>query len=252
MTAAYLMKPLVGVAILWNHWGGLADGMARARPFFCLPSPFGLLWWGRNLAIYGWLGFLSIAALDVVVVGQPQNGRMGRAANCWGYVRHSIYRNTTASTAFWGQFGWMAVPMTHPRMAISLFWGFSVRSWWGGWCGGHGTRLCRGGGDWRPCFCSACSRSTCCSTSSTMSPMSSTKGVICSLRWIRWEWGRPWGYSLMSSQWLIALAVDGRTVPPRLGWLLRPAVRLRPAHTHHPQFRWLIEKEGVGQAEVVS
>jgi hypothetical protein len=140
---AYLMAPLVGVAILWNHWGDWQTLWRRGTAVFLPALALGLLWWGRNLAIYGWPDFLGTAVHDAVVVGQPQTAEWV-ALHGWGYVLHAFLRTTFNS--FWGQFGWMAVPMTHPAWlytALGLFSALVVgglvwRAWrtpvqgWGG------------------------------------------------------------------------------------------------------------------------
>lgn len=120
---AYLMAPLVGVAILWNHWGDWRMVWRRGTAVFLPALALGLLWWGRNLAIYGWPDFLGISAHDAVVVGQPQTAEWV-AQHGWGYVLHAFWRTTFNS--FWGQFGWMAVPMSHPAWLYPVLGLFSA------------------------------------------------------------------------------------------------------------------------------
>jgi hypothetical protein len=71
-------------------------------------SVFALLWWGRNIAVYGFPDFLGLRAHDAVVVGQL------RTSDLIAQVGWGDYQNQLISTTFnsyWGQFGWMGVPM---------------------------------------------------------------------------------------------------------------------------------------------
>ena len=68
----------------------------------------GLLWWIRNIAVYGFPDFLGLRAHDVVVVGQLRTVERIAELGFSGYV--SEFFQTTFNS-FWGQFGWMAVPM---------------------------------------------------------------------------------------------------------------------------------------------
>ncbi len=79
----------------------------------------GALWWGRNAAVYGWPDFLGQTAHASTVVGQPRTAELVAQLGIGGYLARFLlwtYRS------FWGQFGWMAVPMS-PRvyLLIGLF-----------------------------------------------------------------------------------------------------------------------------------
>lgn len=86
--------------VLW------AAGMALA---------FGAIWWVRNALVYGWPDIFGLAAHNAVVVGQLRTAEhiatIGRAA----YLRDFF---TVTYHSFWGQFGWMGVPM--PRRVYLL------------------------------------------------------------------------------------------------------------------------------------
>ncbi|MDZ4672583.1 MAG: DUF2142 domain-containing protein [Phototrophicales bacterium] len=68
----------------------------------------GLIWWIRNIAVYGFPDFLGLRAHDAVVVGQLRTAERIAELGFGGYL--SEFMQTTYNS-FWGQFGWMAVPM---------------------------------------------------------------------------------------------------------------------------------------------
>ncbi len=112
----YLIAPLIGVTLLWRYWRDWRS-LIRAGLLVFLPAfLLGALWWGRNIIVYGGLDFLGKAAHDSVVVGQPRTAewiaRFGLADTVAQFFR-------TTFNSFWGQFGWMAVPMP-PRIYLLL------------------------------------------------------------------------------------------------------------------------------------
>jgi 4-amino-4-deoxy-L-arabinose transferase-like glycosyltransferase len=68
----------------------------------------GLIWWLRNIAVYGFPDFLGLRAHDAVVVGQLRTAERIAELGFGGYVSELMQ---TTYNSFWGQFGWMAVPM---------------------------------------------------------------------------------------------------------------------------------------------
>ncbi len=68
----------------------------------------GLIWWIRNITVYGFPDFLGLRAHDAVVVGQLRTAERIAELGFGGYL--SEFMQTTYNS-FWGQFGWMAVPM---------------------------------------------------------------------------------------------------------------------------------------------
>ena len=83
----------------------------------------GVLWWGRNIIVYGGLDVLGKAAHDAVVIGQPRTADW-IAAQGFGPVARQFIETTFHS--FWGQFGWMALPMNHPGWLYPLLWVFTM------------------------------------------------------------------------------------------------------------------------------
>ena len=76
-------------------------------------------WLACNVAVYGWSDPLGLARHNAVVVGQPRSAEW-LALYGWGGLVVRFVRTTFQS--FWGQFGWMGVPL-HPPVyrALALF-----------------------------------------------------------------------------------------------------------------------------------
>ena len=113
----YIMAPVVGVFLLARYWsrpGRLADRSRLwqpVRPLLLVFIPallLGLLWWGRNVAVYGGLDVIGKAAHDAVVVGQPRTAEWLAQYGLGGTLGRFL---RTTFTSFWGQFGWMAAPL---------------------------------------------------------------------------------------------------------------------------------------------
>ncbi len=79
----------------------------------------GVLWWGRNIAIYGWPDILAQSAHAAVVIGQLRTSDLIATVGIGPYLGQLL---ATTYHSFWGQFGWMGVPMP-PRIYsfIGLF-----------------------------------------------------------------------------------------------------------------------------------
>lgn len=73
-------------------------------------------WLARNVALYGWNDPLGQVRHNAVVEGQL---RTAEALHCygWGWLLERFARFTFQS--FWGQFGWMGVPL-HPPIYLAL------------------------------------------------------------------------------------------------------------------------------------
>ncbi len=116
-TTAYVALPVALLALWWD--GAKMDARrAAARIGRMLLAALLLAgpWLIRNATVYGWADPLGLARHNAVVVGQPrtaewlvQYGPLGLAAQ---FLR-------TTFQSFWGQFGWMGVPM-HPPVYLAL------------------------------------------------------------------------------------------------------------------------------------
>ncbi len=104
----YLMVPVAGVIIVWRYWHNW-DRFFRACILFFAPMfLIGSVFWIRNLFIYPGFDPLAMAAHDRVVVGQPRTIEWVEMYGLQGTIERFLQ---TTFNSFWGQFGWMAVPM---------------------------------------------------------------------------------------------------------------------------------------------
>jgi len=83
-------------------------------PIFVMAIP----WWARNIAMYGWPDLMGLARHNVIVAagGQPTSAWWIEQYG-WGSLVQRFLTFTFQS--FWGQFGWMTVPMP-PRYYLVL------------------------------------------------------------------------------------------------------------------------------------
>lgn len=118
----YPVTAVIGLVLIWRFWGEwrqlIQAGFLVAVPAFLL----GALWWGRNIAVYGGLDVLGKAAHDSVVVGQPRTAEWVALYGPLGTIERFV---ETTFNSFWGQFGWMTVPMTYPSWLYPLLWLFT-------------------------------------------------------------------------------------------------------------------------------
>ena len=118
----YPISAVVILVLIWHFWQEwqplIKAGLLVFIPAFLLGS----LWWIRNIVVYGGLDILGKAAHDSVVVGQPRTAewiaQYGLADTMGRFVQ-------TTFNSFWGQFGWMTVPMTYPSWLYPLLWLFT-------------------------------------------------------------------------------------------------------------------------------
>ena len=86
-----------------------ASSLLRSLAVYALVAVLiGGVWWLRNIAVYGLPDFLGLGAHDAVVADQP------RTANYIAQHGFTIYLSQLTGTtfkSFWGQFGWMALPL---------------------------------------------------------------------------------------------------------------------------------------------
>jgi 4-amino-4-deoxy-L-arabinose transferase-like glycosyltransferase len=114
----YLMAPVAGVFLLARYWPRpdrlpqpvrSSSGLIRALLLVFVPALLlGLLWWGRNVSVYGPLDVIAKEAHDAVVVGQPRTAEWIAQYGLGGTLGRFL---RTTFSSFWGQFGWMAAPL---------------------------------------------------------------------------------------------------------------------------------------------
>lgn len=108
-TTGYFMAGVVLLALFLRQFTQPNKIPFRALIEFGIPaSMFALCWWGRNIAVYGFPDFLGLRAHDSIVIGQL------RTQDYIAQIGQSAYWEqffTTTFNSFWGQFGWMGVPL---------------------------------------------------------------------------------------------------------------------------------------------
>jgi 4-amino-4-deoxy-L-arabinose transferase-like glycosyltransferase len=104
----YIFVPVIALALVWlyrAHWRSLWRG---ALMVFGPAMTIGLVWWIRNVVAYGALDPLGTLAHNTIVVGQPRSEEWIDVFG-FSYLLRNFIQTTFQS--FWGQFGWMGVPM---------------------------------------------------------------------------------------------------------------------------------------------
>ncbi|MCS6835250.1 MAG: glycosyltransferase family 39 protein [Anaerolineae bacterium] len=107
-TTTYFMGGVATLALLLTPNQTTRHKLRSLLIFGALCAPFALLWWGRNVVTYGWPDFLGLGAHDAVVVGQLRTAELLAQVGGSAYLQAFVQ---TTFESFWGQFGWMAVPM---------------------------------------------------------------------------------------------------------------------------------------------
>jgi hypothetical protein len=122
----YIAVPLTAVTLWWvsgreaglrrgevtdrylspPNWPALLKQMALV---YGLALLIALPWYGRNATLYGPFDILGLGRHDAVVVGQLRTADFITSVGWQTYLYNFI---TTTFDSFWGQFGWMAVPMS--------------------------------------------------------------------------------------------------------------------------------------------
>lgn len=100
--------------------GQRAGELARLLALVLVPMlVLGATWWLRNIAVYGFPDFLGLAAHDQVVSDQPRAADLIAQVGADGYMEQFV---STTFNSFFGQFGWMAVPVLPSFWWLQLAW----------------------------------------------------------------------------------------------------------------------------------
>lgn len=106
----YFLALLAPLAI-WLRWRSREEppgALLRSLALYALIAlVIGGVWWLRNISVYGFLDFLGLAAHDRVVADQPRTANY-ISEHGGGYLAQML---GTTFKSFWGQFGWMALPL---------------------------------------------------------------------------------------------------------------------------------------------
>ena len=135
--SAYVALPVALLAVWLRARSDRGDPRGRPLPAVARQAGWILLaavllagpWLVRNATIYGWTDPLGITRHNAVVEGQPRTvewlAEYGLAGLAGQMVR-------TTFQSFWGQFGWMGVPLHAPiYLALLLFTGLLVAGFLG-------------------------------------------------------------------------------------------------------------------------
>ncbi len=89
--------------------------LVRMRPvvrllvIFAFPAlVLGGIWWLHSINTYGFPDLFGLRQHDQVVTGQPRTAELIAQIGFGGYLKVAVQ---TTFDSFWGQFGWMGVPM---------------------------------------------------------------------------------------------------------------------------------------------
>ena len=107
----YFLALILPLAILLRWRGSerpLSHLVRELTVFAAVALLIGSGWWLRNISVYGFPDFLGLAAHDAVVSDQLRSAEY-IASHGWATYFGQLLSVTFKS--FWGQFGWMALPL---------------------------------------------------------------------------------------------------------------------------------------------
>ena len=102
---------LVPLALLLRAWrpGAPFRLPLRALVEFALPALLlAGIWWARDVSVYGFPDIFGLGQHNRVVADQPRTADLIREIGWSAYFSRAI---TDTFHSFWGQFGWMALPL---------------------------------------------------------------------------------------------------------------------------------------------
>jgi 4-amino-4-deoxy-L-arabinose transferase-like glycosyltransferase len=108
-TTGYGVLPLTVLILYLRYQRNRMPPQWIAQQLVALLLPallLGGVWWGRNVAVYGWPDVMGLQRHDVVVTGQPRTMDWIAERGLVPFLRGATQ---TTFRSFWGQFGWMGV-----------------------------------------------------------------------------------------------------------------------------------------------
>jgi 4-amino-4-deoxy-L-arabinose transferase-like glycosyltransferase len=136
-TTIYIAIPLVACVLIFERARWKQKLLRPVATAFGLALLIALPWYIRNITIYGNFDILGLARHDEVVTGQLRTTGLVSDIGLTRYFSNLIL---TTFQSFWGQFGWMAVPMDTRTYRLLLvlvlvalfgFVAFIIRRWRG-------------------------------------------------------------------------------------------------------------------------
>jgi len=139
-TTIYFLAGIVVLAVLlrgrrerWSRQTVTMHLVAVIAPALLI----GGVWWGRNLYVYGGTDFTGLGRHDAVTVGQMRTDEYIEVV--LGGSEQQYLENLLRTTfhSFWGQFGWMAVPLPGrvyralEAITVGLLAGAAIYAWRG-------------------------------------------------------------------------------------------------------------------------
>ena len=107
----YFLAPvaILAIGLKWRRQTQPPGALLRSLTVFVLIAGLiGAVWWLRNISVYGFPDFLGLGAHDAVVADQPRTGDYIAQHGLHTYLVRML---STTFKSFWGQFGWMALPL---------------------------------------------------------------------------------------------------------------------------------------------
>ncbi len=142
---AYLALPvaLLGVFLATRHTDAPDTGeppslLSSVLVVLGLSALIGLPWWVRSIRLYGGADFLGLQRHNEVVVGQPTTVEWLAEYGLGGVLSRLLQ---TTFQSFWGQFGWMSIPLDRRiYLALLVFTLVSAALFLAWWIHGHAAR----------------------------------------------------------------------------------------------------------------
>lgn len=131
---AYLALPVAAFALwrtCWNAKDATSKAVRRLLMLGVVAFLIGLPWWIHNLQMYGGTDFLGLQRHNTVVVGQPTTAEWILQYGFGGVIARLLQ---TTFQSYWGQFGWMTIPLQTSFYLLLLVFTLASAtffvSWW--------------------------------------------------------------------------------------------------------------------------
>jgi 4-amino-4-deoxy-L-arabinose transferase-like glycosyltransferase len=131
---AYLALPVAAFALwrtCWHAPAATRNALRRLLTLGIIAFVIGLPWWLHNLQMYGGTDFLGLQRHNEVVVGQPTTAEWVLQYGFGGVVSRLLQ---TTFQSYWGQFGWMTIPLQASfyllLLALTLVSAALFVAWW--------------------------------------------------------------------------------------------------------------------------